>query len=121
MPNNEREKQAKFSITSIIVRILLTALVVGLAAFFTPGFSISGLGSLIIAAIVIGGLDYFIERFAGIDASPFGRGLTGFLVAAVILYITRFIVPGFNISVIGALLGALAIGIIDAIVPGNAL
>ena len=103
----------------MLLRILITAIVVAIAAYFTPGFTIDGLWSVLLAAVVIGVLDYLIQRFTGIDASPFGRGIAGFLVAAIILYVTQFIVPGFNISIWGAIIGALVIGIIDAIMPGK--
>lgn len=73
------------------------------------------------AAIVIAVLDYLIQKFTGVNASPFGRGITGFIVAAIILYATKFIVPGFNISLWGAIIGALVIGIIDVIIPGRAM
>lgn len=119
MPDRERTNNQDISITSIILRVILTSIVVWIAAFFTPGFSIRNLWSLILSAIVIAALNYIIEQFTGIDASPFGRGLTGFIVAGVILYVTKFIVPGFNISVVGAIIGALAIGIIDMIIPGR--
>jgi uncharacterized membrane protein YvlD (DUF360 family) len=42
-------------------------------------------------------------------------------VAAIILYATKFIVPGFNISIWGAIIGALVIGILDVIIPGRAM
>ena len=119
MDNNDRNRnrENEFSIGEMLLRILIIAIVVAIAAFFTPGFTIDGLWSLLLAAVVIGVLDYLIQRFTGIDASPFGRGIAGFLVAAIILYVTRFIVPGFNISVWGSIIGALVIGIIDAIMP----
>ncbi|WP_352420319.1 phage holin family protein [Proteiniborus sp.] len=125
MPDNERNNERtrdnnNFSITEMIVRVIITAIVVGLTAFFTPGFSIDGLWSLIIASIVIGILDYLIERFTGMDASAFGKGIKGFLVTVVILYVTRLIVPGFNVTWLGAIIGALVIGIIDAIIPSKA-
>ncbi|MBU5437036.1 phage holin family protein [Tissierella sp. MSJ-40] len=105
----------------MLLRILVTAIVVGIAAFFTPGFSIDNIWSLLLAAVIIGVLDYLIQKFTGVDATPFGRGITGFIVAAIILYVTKFIVPGFNISVWGAIIGALVIGILDAIIPGRAM
>lgn len=119
MADNERTKD-KLSISQILVKILITIVVVGLAAFFTPGFTIDGLGTLIFSGIVIAIVDYLISRFTKVDASPFGRGLIGFVITAAILYFTRYIVEGFNISIIGSILGALAIGIIDAIIPGDA-
>ena len=121
MDNDHRNRNVDkdFSIGEMLLRVLITSIVVAIAAYFTPGFTIDGIWSLLLAAVVIGVLDYLIQRFTGIDASPFGRGVTGFLVAAIILYLTKFIVPGFNISIWGAIIGALVIGIIDAIIPGR--
>lgn len=121
MDNNHRNRNVDkdFSIGEMLLRVLITSIVVAIAAYFTPGFTIDGIWSLLLAAVVIGVLDYLIQRFTGIDASPFGRGVTGFLVAAIILYVTKFIVPGLNISIWGAIIGALVIGIIDAIIPGR--
>ena len=122
--NNNRDRTNKdktnnWNIGEILIRILITAIVVAIAAFLTPGFSINNLWSLILAAVVIALLDYLVQKFTGINATPFGRGMTGFIVAAIILYATKFIVPGFNISIWGAIIGALVIGIIDVIIPGN--
>lgn len=123
MDNNENNRDHRrdddFNIGEMLLKILITSIVIAVAAFFTPGFSINGLGSLLIAAVVIGVLNYLIQKFTGIDASPFGRGISGFLVAVIILYITKFIVPGFNISLWGSIIGALVIGLIDAIIPGK--
>lgn len=122
MDNNERnrreEKKNEFNLGEMLLRIVITSIVLAIAAFFTPGFTIDGIWSVIIAAVVIGVLDYLIQRFTGIDASAFGRGFAGFLLTALILYVTQFIVSGFNISLWGAIIGALVIGIIDAIMPG---
>lgn len=69
------------------------------------------------AAIVISALDYLIGLVFKLDASPFGRGIVGFLIAAIIIYLTQFIVAGVSVTAWGAILAALVIGIIDAIVP----
>ncbi len=61
------------------------------------------------------------KMFVRIIVTAFGKGITGFLVAAVILYVSKFIVAGFNISVVGALIGALVIGIVDMVIPGKAM
>ncbi|MBE6066454.1 MAG: phage holin family protein [Clostridium lundense] len=106
---------------SIIVRLIVTAIILAIASFLTPGFSIVGLWSYIIAAVVITLIDWGVERAMGVDASPFGRGIKGFLIAAVIIYITQFIVPNMSVSMIGALLAALAIGILDAVIPGRSM
>jgi|SRR5699024_1581325 len=117
--NRDKDKEDQFNIGEMLLRVLISSIVIAIAAYFTPGFSIDSLGSLLLAAVVIGVLDHLIQRFTGVDASPFGRGIAGFLVAAIILYVTKFIVPGFHISMWGAIIGALIIGIIDAIMPGK--
>lgn len=119
--DNDKSPQKDFDTSKMFVRIIVTAIVVALAAFFTPGFSINGIWSLLIASIVIGVLDHLVQRFTGVAVSPFGKGITGFLVSAVILYVTKFIVAGFNISIAGALIGAVVIGIVDMVIPGKAM
>lgn len=117
--DRNKNKSSDFNIGHMLMRVLISSIVIAVAAFFTPGFSIDGIGSLLLAAVVIGVVDYLIQKFTGLEASPFGRGISGFLVAAIILYGTKFIVPGFHISMWGAIIGALVIGIIDAILPGR--
>lgn len=119
--DRERDDHKGIDISRLLLRVVISSIVIAIAAFFSPGFSIDGLGSLLLASIVIGVLDHLVQKFTGVDASPFGRGIVGFLVAAVILYITKFIVAGFHINMIGAIIGALVIGVIDAIMPGRAM
>ena len=57
----------------------------------------------------------------GVDASPFGKGFKGFVIAAIILYIAQFIVPHMGVSIIGAIFAALFIGILDALLPGRVM
>jgi len=108
------------SFGGLIIQFITTAIIVAIAAFLTPGFKIDGLWALILAAIVITLLDFVIRKVTGVDASPFGKGIVGFIVSAVILYLTKYIVTGFEISILGAIIGALVIGIVNAIVPGKA-
>lgn len=122
--NKENSTKEHFNGKSIfgwLGRLVLTAVILGITSFFTPGFSINGLWSFLLAALVISVLDYLVESFMGVDASPFGKGIKGFVIAAVILYITQFLVPNMSVSIFGALLAAIAIGIIDAIMPGRAM
>lgn len=127
MDNNNRDKDMTehrnddWDLGGMLIRLLVTAVVVGIAAFLTPGFSINNLWSLLLAAVVIAVLDHLVQRFTGVNATPFGRGITGFIVAALILYATKFIVSGFNITVWGSIIGALIIGVVDAIIPGRAM
>lgn len=120
--NNEgRQAESGWNIGSIVIRLIVAAVVLGITAFLTPGFSIDGIWALIIGAIVLAILDYLVAKLIGVEASPFGKGIVGFITAAVIIYATQFFVAGFNVTIWGAIIGALIFGIVDAIIPGQAL
>lgn len=120
--NNEgRQAESGWNIGSIIIRLIVAAVVLGITAFLTPGFDIDGIWALIIGAIVLAILDYLVAKLIGVEASPFGKGIVGFITAAVIIYATQYFVAGFNVTVWGAIIGALIFGIVDAIIPGNAM
>ena len=118
---NKEKKGTISSLTGLIVRFLVTAVILAVTSFLTPGFKIVGLWSIIVAAVVISVIDYLVEKLMRVDASPFGKGIKGFVIAAVILYIAQFIVPGMRVSIIGAILASVVIGVLDAILPGRAL
>lgn len=103
----------------IVGRLVASAVILAITAFFTPGFEISNFWSLALAAIVLTLLDYLIVKFTGLDASPFGKGFVGFILSAVILYVTQYFVVGFSISWIAAIIGALIYGIVDYMIPGE--
>ncbi|MCR1952528.1 MULTISPECIES: phage holin family protein [unclassified Clostridium] len=118
--NNVKEKNNS-SILGWIGRLILVAVILGITSFLTPGFSIHGLWSYLLAAVVITVLDYLVEAFMGVDASPFGKGVKGFVIAAVILYLAQFLVPNMRVSIIGALIAAVVIGVLDAIFPSRVM
>ena len=116
--SNEKTVERK-SIGSYILRFVLVAVVLTVTSFLTPGFSIQGLYPILLASIVIIAIDYIIEALMGVDASPFGKGIKGFIISAIIIYIAQFIVPNMNVTIIGALLASLVIGLLDFIIPGR--
>ncbi|HEY8391400.1 MAG TPA: phage holin family protein [Capillibacterium sp.] len=100
-----------------VIRFVVSALVLLFVSFLVPGFKVGGFVGALIAAVVIAILGYIVESLFGREVSPQGRGLVGFLTSAVVIYLTQFIVPSVEVSIIGALLAAAVIGVIDAIVP----
>ncbi len=100
-----------------IVRFVVAALVLLFLSFLLPGFQIAGFVNALLAAIVIAVLGYAVEAVFGKNVSPYARGLVGFLVGAAVIYGAQFIVPTMRVSVVGALLASVVIGIIDAFVP----
>ncbi|SCY81404.1 phage holin family protein [Alkaliphilus peptidifermentans] len=123
MSNERRDTRTQDSQSwvGVIIRFIVSAIVIAIAAFLTPGFAIGGLWSVLIAALVITIIDYIIFRIAKFDATPFGRGITGFIVAAVVIYVTQFFVPAMRVTAIGAILGAIVIGLIDIVIPGKTM
>lgn len=119
--NNEnvQSKNNSSTVWQIVGRLITAAIVLAITAFFTPGFSITNFWTLVIAAIVLTLIDYLISRFTGIQASPFGKGFVGFVLSAVVLYVTQYFVVGYTISWMAAIIGALIYGVVDYIIPGN--
>lgn len=115
------ETRSRSGLMSWIGRLVIVAIILGITSFLTPGFSIQGLWSFLIAAVVITILDYAVERMMGVDASPFGKGIKGFVISAIILYVAQFLVPNMMVSMFGAIIAALVIGILDAIFPSRTL
>lgn len=103
----------------IIGRLVASAVVLAITAFFTPGFTINSFWTLAIAAVVLTVIDYLVIKFTGLHASPFGKGFVGFALAAIVLYVTQFFVAGYSISWIAAIIGALIYGVVDYFIPGN--
>lgn len=118
--SGEHEGRGK-SWLGIIIRFIVAAVVLMITAAITPGFEAMGFGTALIAALIIAALDFVIQRVFKIDASPFGRGLSGFILSAIIIYVTQFFVPGMDVNLLGAIIAALIIGIIDAIIPTNVI
>lgn len=103
----------------IIGRLIAAAVVLGITAFFTPGFQINSFWALAVAAVVLTVLDYLITKFTGIHSSPFGKGFVGFVLSVVILYVTQYFVAGYSISWVAAIIGSLIYGVIDYFIPGE--
>jgi uncharacterized membrane protein YvlD (DUF360 family) len=103
----------------LIIRFVVSALVLIVVSWLSPGFAVRGgfVGALI-AAVVIAVLGYVAEALLGDRISPRSRGLVGFITAAVVIYLAQFIIPSLlSVSLIGALISAFIIGLIDAFVP----
>lgn len=122
MSNNNQNVQSSNStsiVWQIVGRLITAGVVLAITAFFTPGFQISNIWSLAIAAIVLTIMDYLIAKFTGIQASPFGKGFVGFVVSVIILYVTQYFVAGYSISWMSAIIGALIYGVVDYFLPGE--
>ena len=113
--NNQARSQSKGTSTvwQIVGRLVTAAIVLGITAFFTPGFQISNFWALAAAAIVLSVIDYLIAKFTGLHASPFGKGFVGFVLSAIVLYVTQYFVAGYTISWLAAISGGVTYGVVD--------
>lgn len=107
------------TVWQIIGRLVSAAIVLAITAFFTPGFQINSLWTLIVAAVVLTVIDYIIVKFTGLQASSFGKGFVGFVLSAIVLYVTQYFVAGYTISWMAAIIGALIYGVVDYFLPGE--
>jgi len=101
----------------LIVRFIVSALVLLVLSFILPGFAVVGFGGALLAAVVIALLGYIVEAVMGDRISPQSRGIVGFIVSAIVIYVAQFFVPAMTVSILGAALAAIVIGIVDAFVP----
>ncbi|EGY80580.1 phage holin family protein [Peptoniphilus indolicus] len=102
----------------LIIKVLVSALAIAIAAALSP-MRVSNFSAAIMAAIVMGGLDWLIGNYTNLRTSSAGRGASGFLVGAAVIYITGKLVSGFSSGIIGSLIGAAVLGIVSAIIPGE--
>jgi putative membrane protein len=101
-----------------VVRFVVSALVLMLVSWLLPGIRVSGFTGALIAAIVIAILGYLIELALGERISPRSRGIVGFVVSVIVIYAAQYIIPNYlSVTILGALLAAFVIGLIDAFVP----
>ena len=103
---------------STIIRFLISAIVLLVVSWLIPGFSVAGFTGAVIAAIVIAFLGWIVEKLLGDKVTPRSRGIVGFISAAVVIYLAQYIVPdSISVSIIGALLASLVIGLVDGFIP----
>ncbi|MBM7566790.1 phage holin family protein [Paenibacillus sacheonensis] len=100
-----------------VVRFIVSAIVLMIVGYIVPQFSVGGFWSALLLALVIAALGWIVEGIFGKRVTPFGRGIVGFLMSALVIWVAQFIVGGVEVTWLGAILAALVIGIIDLFIP----
>lgn len=100
-----------------VVRFIVAAIVLMVTGWIVPMFTVGGFWSALILALVIALFGWIVEGIFGKRVTPFGRGIVGFIASAVVIYIAQFFVGGVSVTVLGAILAALVIGLIDLFIP----
>jgi uncharacterized membrane protein YvlD (DUF360 family) len=100
-----------------IVRFVVSAIVLLIVGFLVPQFTVGNFWSALLLALVIALLGWIIEGIFGKRITPFGRGIVGFIASALVIWLAQFVVGGVSVTILGALLAALVIGIVDLFIP----
>jgi putative membrane protein len=103
-----------------VLRIVLNALALYVAAQVITGVHLASFGATVVAGIVLGFINAVIRPVLVILTLPFTLitlGLFIFVINAVCLALTAWLVPGFSISGFGAALGgALIVSLVSWVV-----
>ncbi len=103
----------------LITKFLINAAALAITAYILPGITFSGLGTLLLAALILGILNAVIKPILVLLTLPLNLltlGLFTFIINGLILYLTAAIVGGFTISSFWtAVLGAIILSITSMI------
>jgi putative membrane protein len=99
----------------LVFRLVITALGLWAAATLVPGMAIAGVGSLIVAALLLGFVNAIIRPVLLILTLPLTLltlGLFIFVVNGISLALVAWVMPGFTLSGLGAaILGSIVVGL----------
>ena len=102
-----------------LVRWLVSALSLWLASVIVPGMHIEGLGSIVLAALLLGVVNAVFRPLAILLTLPFTLltlGLFLFVVNAAMLGLVAWLLPGFTLANFwAALLGSLVVSIVGTV------
>ena len=106
-------------ILSAILHWIFTALILLLVAKITPGVYISGFGTALIAALVLGLVNFAIRPLLTLLTLPLNiltLGLFSFVINAILFGLVAWMVPGFEVTnFLSALVGAFFLAVMTAL------
>ena len=107
-------------VLSAILTWVLTAAALMLVAYLMPGIEVSGFGTALIAALVMGLVNMLIRPLVALLTLPLNiltLGLFSFIINAMMFALVAWLVPGFEVtSFLAALVGAILMALITALV-----
>lgn len=112
---------------SMLLYWVLTAVVLLIVDALLPGIAISGFGTALIAALVMGLVNFFIRPILSLLTLPLNLltlGLFSFIVNAILFALVAWIVPGFEVhgflnALIGSLLLSIMTSVLSLVMPGG--
>ncbi len=103
-----------------IIRLLVSAIAVFVAAHLIPGIEVSGYGGALKAAIILGLLNLFVRPIIMLFALPLNfltLGLFSLVINGFLFWLAGNLLPGFQVHhFVAAFLGALIVAIVNSFV-----
>lgn len=97
---------------------LITAIVIlGITAFFTPGFTYASAWILVTAIVLLCLIDFLISL--AMFSHPIIKAIIGLILSGITLYLIQFIVVGYTVSWLALLFGAILYAVVDYMLPSN--
>lgn len=99
-----------------VIKLITSISVFTLTVFFTPNFNIISFPILILSSITIIILEDLTNTVLRTDDIEFGKGIIGFTIATLIIYITQYFVKGYYISIPSTLIASAIYGIFSSMI-----
>lgn len=103
----------------LIIKMITSISIFMLTVFFTPNFDIVSFPIFLLSSFTILLFDTLVNMILGTDSLSFGKGIIGFTVYAIMIYMTQFLIDGYYISVISTLIASAIYGIIVSMIPNE--
>lgn len=103
--------------TQFFGKLVSAFIILGITAFFTPGFVYGSWWILLVCILSLTIIDFLVSAFTGLFYRPVGKGIFGFIIALITIYVMQFIIVGYALSWLSILFGALIYGVVDYMLP----
>lgn len=104
----------------IILNLVISAIAVLASAYLIPGVVVSGFGTALLVAIVLGLVNAFVGPIITVLTLPLNivtLGLFSFVISALLVLLTTAIVPGFKVDgLLNALLFAIVLSVVTTVI-----
>ncbi|MDD2627758.1 MAG: hypothetical protein PHR25_05155 [Clostridia bacterium] len=103
-------------ILNFFAKLFSVSGMLAIGAMFAPNFKIVSLPILFLSSLSIIILDYMLCITFDVKNSFISKGFVGFFSACVIIYLTRYIVSGFYISILSSIITAAIYTTVDNLI-----
>src|SRR5574344_953751 len=100
-------------------RLFTSAIVLGITAFFTPGFTYNNMWIYASAVGIVTIIDFIICILTGLYTHPIIKAIIGFILCGIALYFIQFLIVGYALSWLSILFGVLVYAIIMYMLPSK--